>query len=105
MTCAKAQEFLADDTVVIKSETSANKERWNRKQALELARQAERVVAMKGKKVVTLDMTAKPPPDDATLLAHLLGPTGNLRAPTVRKGKTLLVGFNRDVYKEMFSDS
>src|SRR5262249_36586447 len=100
MTCAKAQEFLADDTVVIKSETSANKERWNRRQALELARQAQRVIAMKGKKVVTLDMTAKPPPNDATVLELLLGPTGNLRAPTVRKGKTLLVGYNAMVYRE-----
>ena len=39
------------------------------------------------------------PPDDATLLAHLLGPTGNLRAPTIMKGKTLLVGFSQDAYE------
>lgn len=40
------------------------------------------------------------PPDDDTLAAHLLGPTGNLRAPTLRKGNTLLVGFNEDAYEE-----
>jgi hypothetical protein len=28
----------------------------------------------------------------------MLGPTGNLRAPTARVGKTLVVGFNEDVY-------
>jgi hypothetical protein len=39
------------------------------------------------------------PPDEETLLAHLLGPTGNLRAPTLRKGKTLLVGFSADAYQ------
>ena len=29
----------------------------------------------------------------------MLGPTGNLRAPTIRKGKTVLVGFNEEVYQ------
>jgi hypothetical protein len=55
-------------------------------------------VVARGKKVVTFDMK-KDPPDDETLAAHLLGPTGNLRAPTLRKGKTLLVGFNEEAYQ------
>ncbi len=41
-------------------------------------------------------------PDDATLLAHMLGPTGNLRAPAIRRGKTLLVGFNEEAYASLF---
>jgi hypothetical protein len=28
----------------------------------------------------------------------MLGPTGNLRAPTIRIGKTCLVGFNEDIF-------
>jgi len=44
----------------------------------------------------------KDAPDDATLLAHMLGPTGNLRAPAIRVGKTLLVGFNEDAYGQVF---
>ena len=28
----------------------------------------------------------------------MLGPTGNLRAPTLRKGKTVLVGFHDEVF-------
>ena len=47
--------------------------------------------------MVTFSMTQNRP-DEETLLAHLLGPTGRLRAPTLRKGKTLLVGFNEEVY-------
>jgi hypothetical protein len=54
----------------------------------------------RGKKVVTFDMK-KNPPDDETLASHLLGPTGNLRAPTIKKGKTLFVGFSEDVYKSL----
>lgn len=54
----------------------------------------------KGKKIVTFEMK-KNPPDDATLLAHLLGPTGNLRAPTIKQGKTLYVGFSPETYAEL----
>ncbi len=79
--------------------TDASKEKRGRAQALALARAAETVLVAKGKKVVRFDM--KHPPDDETLVAHLLGPTGNLRAPTIRLGKTLLVGFNEEAYREM----
>jgi arsenate reductase-like glutaredoxin family protein len=54
----------------------------------------------KGKKVTIFDMK-KSPPDDATLLKHLLGPTGNLRAPTIRTGTTLLVGFHDEAYRSL----
>jgi hypothetical protein len=53
----------------------------------------------RGKKVVTFDMKSDPP-DDETLLVHLLGPTGNLRAPTLRRGRTLLVGFSEEAYRQ-----
>jgi hypothetical protein len=33
--------------------------------------------------------------------ADLKGPTGNYRAPIVRKGKTLLVGFNLDALEKL----
>ena len=65
-----------------------------------LARAASNVVVARGKKIVRFDMK-RDAPDDETLLAHLLGPTGNLRAPTVRKGKTLYVGFSEDTYQEI----
>jgi len=28
----------------------------------------------------------------------MLGPTGNLRAPAIRAGKTVLIGFNEEVF-------
>jgi hypothetical protein len=46
----------------------------------------------------------KDAPDDAALLAHLLGPSGNLRAPSVRKGKKLLVGFSDELYHQWLKD-
>jgi len=58
-------------------------------------------VVAKGKKITTFDMKSDPP-DTATLLKHLLGPTGNLRAPTMQVGKRLLVGFNDEAYRSAF---
>ena len=37
---------------------------------------------------------------DHALAALLLGPTGNLRAPTLRIGQMLIVGFNAEMYAE-----
>ena len=60
------------------------------------------LIVVKGKKVSQFKLATKDRPDDDTLAGVMLGPTGNLRAPTVRKGKKLLVGFNADVYAEFF---
>src|SRR5216684_3316339 len=100
MTCKKAQGYLETNTIAVNQVQDAGKEKQGPGEALALARSAAKVVVAKGKKVVAFDMK-KDPPDDATLLAHLLGPSGNLRAPTVRKGKTLLVGFSEDLYASL----
>ena len=55
---------------------------------------------MKGKRIVHYNLK-KDAPSEADLKAILLGPTGNLRAPTVRKGSTLLVGFDEEVYRKV----
>lgn len=75
----------------------AGKSRLGRDEALRLARDANRIVVARGKKIVEFHMR-KDPPDDATLLAAILGPTGNLRAPTLRKGGTLYIGFSPEAY-------
>ncbi len=66
--------------------------------ALGLLAEMTKLIAAKGKSVVEFDLK-KDRPDDAILLAHLLGPTGNLRAPTAKVGKTLVVGFNPEAYR------
>jgi hypothetical protein len=49
---------------------------------------------------VHLDLTREKPPR-TELLGLLLGPTGNLRAPTLRKGRTLIVGFDEPTYTRL----
>ena len=55
----------------------------------------------KGKKVVHLDLK-KDDPSEEELLKLVLGPTGNLRAPTLRSGKQLIVGFEEEMYRQTF---
>ena len=69
--------------------------------ALRLSREVSKSVVAKGKKVLTFDMK-KDLPRDGALLAALPGPTGSLRAPTVRKGMTLLVGVDEEMYRKVF---
>ena len=65
--------------------------------ALGALKDVDELYVMKGTKVVHLDLK-KEKPARAELLGLLLGPTGNLRAPTLRKGRTLLVGFDATTY-------
>ena len=44
---------------------------------------------------MTFDLPEEPVDE---MVDAMLGPTGNLRAPTLRSGKTLLVGFNEEKY-------
>jgi arsenate reductase-like glutaredoxin family protein len=78
----------------------AKKVRMGPAEAVALARKMDRLIAARGKKVVTIDLKKDRPSDDE-LLAVLLGPSGNLRAPAAVVGKTLVVGFNPDVYREV----
>ena len=51
--------------------------------------------------MTTFKPGAKPDPD---VVEAMLGPTGNLRAPTLVTGKTVLVGFNDEAYGGVFGD-
>jgi hypothetical protein len=101
MGCRKAQGFLEAKACAVAGDVvDASKDRRGRDEAIQLARSAARVVVGRGKKVITFDMK-QDPPDDDTLAAHLLGPTGNLKAPTLRVGDTLLVGFSEVAYTQV----
>jgi arsenate reductase-like glutaredoxin family protein len=84
-------------TGTVKETINADKARIGPDAVLEMLKSVKRVVATRGKQVVTFDLT-KDRPTDETLLEYLLGRTGNLRAPAAIVGKTLVVGFNPEAY-------
>jgi hypothetical protein len=65
--------------------------------ALGALKDVDELYVMKGTKAIHVDLR-KEKPSRAALLGLLLGPTGTLRAPTLRKGRTLLVGFDAGTY-------
>jgi hypothetical protein len=78
----------------------AKKQTVRGEQVLDVLTDVDELYAAKGKRVVRVDLR-KGRPDRAALLGLLLGPTGNLRAPTLRKGRTLVVGFDEATYKQV----
>jgi len=82
------------------TQVDARKTTLKEKEALALVQEVDEVYASKGKRVVHLDLKNEKP-GKAALLGLLLGPTGNLRAPTLRKGRTLLVGFDEVAYAKV----
>lgn len=80
---------------------NARKEAIGRDDALALLKGMKEMYVAKGKKVVHVKLKTNRPDDDE-LVKLMLGPTGNLRAPTLRQRKTLVVGFNSELYSEIF---
>lgn len=68
---------------------------------MELLEGMSTLLVAKGKKVTRVNLK-KDRPDDDTIVSLMLGPTGNLRAPTMKVGKTVLIGFNDEIYDEIF---
>ena len=81
-------------------EVNAKKNTLQRDDALALVKEVNEVNVAKGKKIVHFNLK-RDKPDDDELAKVLLGPTGNLRAPTVRKGKKLIVGFDQETYEKI----
>jgi len=66
--------------------------------AWDILKEAETLHVGRGKKTVVFTPDAKSKED---ILKMSLGRTGNLRAPTLRVGKVLYVGYNDDMYREL----
>lgn len=74
-------------------ETVLASRKLGRDDAAALAQNASKLIVSKGKKVTEFKV-GKDVSDEA--IDAMLGPTGNLRAPTMIVGKTLVVGFNEE---------
>src|SRR4029453_14975014 len=100
MTCAKTQGFLAKHRVTVGTQADAKKATIKGDAALGVLKDVDELYVAKGKRVAPVGPRRGKPPG-AELLALLLGPTGNLRAPTLRKKRTLIVGFDEATYKDL----
>ena len=82
------------------TQVDAKKATITRARALEVLAGVDELYATNGKNVIHVDLKREKP-DRATLERLLIGPSGNLRAPTLRRGRTLLVGFDETTYAKV----
>jgi arsenate reductase-like glutaredoxin family protein len=94
VSCKKASELLDAGKAVIAKQRQSKKEPLSDADAEALLKSVSKVIVARGKSTETLKAA------DATL-DHLRGPTGGFRAPMVKVGKTLLVGFHADALKDL----
>ena len=102
MTCVRTQEFLGRKKVDLGTVVNAKKTRLGETDALALVSRVDQIYAAKGKKVVHLDLR-KDKPGKAEILNSIMGPSGNLRAPAIRRGRTLFVGFNEEAFASLLA--
>lgn len=79
----------------------AKKETHQKDDAVAVLKKATSLSAARGKKVVDVDLK-KTELSEEEILKLILGPTGNLRAPTLLVGKKMVVGFNEEMYAAVF---
>ena len=78
--------------------TNASKEKIDANQAWEMIKSASSIHVAKGKKTISLN----PKSDDREeILKTVMGPSGNLRAPTWKIGSDILVGFSEEQYQQV----
>ena len=78
--------------------TNASKEKIDANQAWEKIKSASSIHVAKGKKTISWN----PKSDDRDeILKTVIGPSGNLRAPTWKTGSDFLVGFSEEQYQQV----
>lgn len=78
---------------------SASREPIEGKDALAVLDGVKELYVAKGRKSLHFDLEKERPSDDE-LLGMLLGRSGKLRAPALRSGDRLIVGFNQELLGE-----
>ncbi|NCF86933.1 MAG: hypothetical protein GWQ05_13250 [Verrucomicrobiaceae bacterium] len=92
---------MEEHQLEVKAITDAKKETIVAKEGLKLANAATAIHAAKGKKLVSFRLKGGKLQGEATdddLRKAIIGPSGNLRAPTIWVGKTIYVGFTEELY-------
>jgi arsenate reductase-like glutaredoxin family protein len=99
--CAKTAEFLADHGIPVETQVDARSTPLVEADALQLISDVNTLYVTRGTKVVYFDLK-QDRPDDQVLLQMLIGRSGKLRAPTVKVGQTVIVGFDQSIYEQVF---
>lgn len=81
-------------------EVDAKKRPFPGEEAWQVIAEAEKVVVAAGKKLIEFDPRNC---DQGEMLKKITGPSGNLRAPTLKVGRVFYVGFHPEAYQGFIS--
>ena len=85
------------EKIVLKESVDARKEPLADTDAWKLLEGADEVIVGRGKKYLTFKPSKA---NKKEILQNCLGRTGNLRAPALRIGKKIIVGFTAEMYEQ-----
>lgn len=101
MSCKRSDEFIGKHDSAIRETIDAKKTRFGPEDLDEVFAKGTKVVVARGKKVLEFKPSDEEQREAMTKV--VIGPSGNLRAPTARVGKTFLVGFNEDMWADVLA--
>jgi arsenate reductase-like glutaredoxin family protein len=96
MTCKKAREFLSKKKMDVEI-IDIRKNPVSAHQTLKIVRGAQNAVAIKGKKIITLDLS-KNGSSQKEILDSFLGRSNTMRAPVLIVGNHIVGGFDAQTY-------
>jgi arsenate reductase-like glutaredoxin family protein len=88
---------MAERGLTAREVVDARKEKLAKPKTVQILRGTQRLVVARGKSLKDWNLK-KDPPIEKDLFSAIMGPSGSLRAPSVRVGKTLLVGFSDEAW-------
>ncbi len=89
--------MFAAKNITITETVEARKQKIAGDDAWEILSGSSELIVGRGKKFQTFDPASD---DKEAILKVCLGRTGNLRAPTLKMGNRIVVGFNDDMYEQ-----
>ena len=102
MTCRKTDSYLYEKGLSVETTVDCKKEPMTFSQVKKLLAGVRKLYATKGARVVEVDLSEGA--DEALLQSLLIGPSGKLRAPTIKTGNVMVVGYEQGVYDKAFTE-
>ena len=89
--------MLEQNRIAVTEVVDARREKIDAEAAWQLLKGLKRITTAKGKKVQVWDPASD---ERSEILMAAMGPSGNLRAPALRVGDELVIGFSADFYAQ-----
>ena len=96
MSCSRVSRFLDAHSIQIKETVPASR-KLGKSDAARIVRDANEIFVAKGRKLDRFEGGKA----TEEILSKMLGPTGNLRSPTIRVGKRVVVGFDQETLEKV----